>query len=112
LKVPAREKRVVVLSEFGGYSLPVAGHVFDEKKLFGYKIFQDRESLAAAYRTLVEESLLPLIARGLSASVYTQLSDVEEEINGLVTFDRAVVKFDEAFVRELNDRLVIPDANT
>ncbi len=111
LKVPRREKRVVVLSEFGGYSLKIPGHVFDEKKLFGYRVFSRKDErgnlddLREAYRELVEDRLVPLIPKGLSASVYTQLSDVEEEINGFVTYDRSVVKLDPDLVRSLNEKL-------
>jgi len=105
LKVPRRERRAVVLSEFGGYSLKVSGHVFDENKTFGYRVFREAGEFRDAYRALIEDRLLPLLDEGLAASVYTQLSDVEEEINGLVTYDRAVVKLDVDFVRALNERL-------
>jgi beta-galactosidase/beta-glucuronidase len=118
LKVPRRPGRVIVLSEFGGYSLKISGHVFDEKKLFGYRVFSRKDErgnfddLRSAYRALIEERLAPLIPKGLSASVYTQLSDVEEEINGFVTYDRKVVKIDPDFVRALNEKLVcvLPDS--
>lgn len=106
LKVPKNESRVIVLSEFGGYSLKTEGHVFDEKKLFGYKILPDKKGLETEYRKLFETELIPLLEKGLSASIYTQVSDVEEEINGLVTYDRQVVKFDIEFLRELNSKLV------
>ncbi|MGE8722773.1 glycoside hydrolase family 2 protein [Leptospira terpstrae] len=106
LKVPKNEKRVIVLSEFGGYSLKTDGHVYDENKLFGYKILPNKESLEKEYRNLIEKELIPLIDKGLSASIYTQVSDVEEEINGIVTFDRKVVKFDIDFMRKLNSKLV------
>jgi len=105
LAVPARETRAVALSEFGGYSLKVPGHVFDEKKSFGYRVFRDAGGFREAYRELIEDRLLPLLDRGLCASVYTQLSDVEEEINGLVTYDRSVIKLDVGFIRALNERL-------
>lgn len=106
LKVPKKEKRVIVLSEFGGYSLKTEGHVFDEKKLFGYKILPDKQSLELEYKKLIESELIPLIDQGLSASIYTQVSDVEEEINGIVTYDRKVIKFDIEFMKNLNAKLV------
>lgn len=106
LKVPKNEKRVIVLSEFGGYSLKTDGHVYDENKLFGYKILPNKESLEKEYRNLIEKELIPLIDKGLSACIYTQVSDVEEEINGIVTYDRKVVKFDIDFMRKLNSKLV------
>lgn len=106
LKIPKNEIRAIVLSEFGGYSLKTEGHVFDENKLFGYKILPDKQSLEKEYKNLIENELLPLIDKGLSASIYTQVSDVEEEINGLVTYDRKVVKFDIGFMQQLNSKLV------
>ncbi|MCW7482813.1 glycoside hydrolase family 2 protein [Leptospira kanakyensis] len=105
LKVPKKETRVIVLSEFGGYSLKTEGHVYDNDKLFGYKILPDKKSLEKEYRSLIEEQLIPLIEKGLSASIYTQVSDVEEEINGLVTYDRKVIKFDIEFMQELNAKI-------
>ncbi|MBM9591108.1 glycoside hydrolase family 2 [Leptospira sp. 201903075] len=106
LKVPKNEPRVIVLSEFGGYSLKTEGHVYDENKLFGYKILPDKQSLEKEYRSLIEDQLVPLLSKGLSASIYTQVSDVEEEINGIVTYDRKVVKFDLELMRELNAKLI------
>ncbi|WP_208732193.1 glycoside hydrolase family 2 protein [Leptospira perdikensis] len=106
LKVPKNESRVIVLSEFGGYSLKTEGHVYDENKLFGYKILPDKKSLEKEYRSLIEDQLIPLIEKGLSASIYTQVSDVEEEINGIVTYDRKMVKFDLELIQELNSKLV------
>lgn len=104
LKVP-RDERAVVLSEFGGYSMKISGHVFDESKEFGYKKFRDKTSLTLAIEKLYLKKLLPLIEKGLSGAIYTQVSDVEEEINGLVTYDRKVQKIDTADMRKINDTL-------
>ena len=93
LKVPS-DSRAVVLSEFGGYSLKIDGHVFNENKEFGYKKFKNADELMDALEKLYVQKLIPLIEEGLSACVYTQVCDVEEEINGLVTYDRKVVKVD------------------
>jgi hypothetical protein len=82
------------------------GHVFDEEKEFGYKKFRSREALAEALRTLYLKKLKPLIAKGLCGAIYTQVSDVEEEINGFVTYDRRVQKVDTATMREINDKLM------
>ena len=82
----------VVLSEYGGYTYAVEGHVFNPKKSYGYRTFKDLDAYRAALKSLFEEQLRPLIDAGLSADVYTQLSDVEDEINGLITYDRAVEK--------------------
>lgn len=100
LKVPS-DPRAVVLSEFGGYSLKVDGHVFNEDKEFGYKKFKTREALMDALEKLYVKKLIPLIEQGLSACVYTQVSDVEEEINGLVTYDRRVVKVDAQRMKKI-----------
>lgn len=82
----------VVLSEYGGYTYAVEGHVFNPKKSYGYRTFKDHDAYKAAVKSLFEDQLQPLIDAGLSADVYTQLSDVEDEINGLITYDRAVEK--------------------
>ena len=104
LKVP-RDPRAVVLSEFGGYSMKVSGHVFNEDKEFGYKKFKTPEAFIAALEKLYLKKLLPLIEKGLSGCIYTQVSDVEEEINGLVTYDRAVQKIPTERMKALNDAL-------
>ncbi len=91
LRVP-KDERPVVLSEFGGYSMKCDGHVFDANKEFGYKKFKSQDALTAALKKLYLQKLLPLIKRGLCGCIYTQVSDVEEEVNGLVTYDRKVVK--------------------
>ena len=97
--------RAVVLSEFGGYSLHLAEHSFSEKE-FGYKRCKTAEALMRDVEALYQREVLPARWQGLSASVYTQLSDVEQETNGLVTYDRAIVKFDEARMRAINERLI------
>ena len=101
LKVP-KDKRPVVLSEFGGYSMQTAGHVFDAQKEFGYKTFKTQEDLIAALKKLYLQKLKPLIGKGLCGCIYTQVSDVEEEINGLVTYDRKVIKIPVAVMAEIN----------
>ena len=104
LKVP-KTKRPVVLSEFGGYSMKCDGHVFDENKEFGYKKFRSKQKLEQALEKLFIKKLLPLIKKGLCASIYTQVSDVEEEINGLVTYDRKIVKVSSEKMRSFNAAL-------
>ena len=106
LRVP-NDPRPVVLSEFGGYSHKVDGHVFATDKEFGYKRFEDTDSLVEAVRELYLTKLMPLIDEGLSAAVYTQVSDVEEEINGLVTYDRRILKIPVDTMREINDELMV-----
>ena len=105
LTVP-KDPRPVVLSEFGGYSMKVEGHVFDRENAFGYKVFPNQARLCDALEKLYLKKLLPLIRKGLCGCIYTQVSDVEEEINGLVTYDRQVIKVPVAFMRRINDRLL------
>jgi hypothetical protein len=83
--------RAAVLGEFGGLGLPVAGHTWVDEGNWGYRGFGDRDSLVAAYRDLLAR-LRPLIGTGLAAAIYTQTTDVEVEVNGVMTYDRAVVK--------------------
>ena len=105
LRVP-KDPRPVVLSEFGGYSMKTEGHVFDESKEFGYKKFKTQADLTAALEKLYLKKLMPLIKKGLCGCIYTQVSDVEEEINGFVTYDRAVVKVPIEKMRAVNDTLM------
>ncbi len=107
ISIPKKDKhgRTVVLSEFGGYSAGIEGHVFNKSKSFGYRKFKDTLSLEKAYHKLYEKKIIPLISKGLSAAVYTQLSDVEDEINGLYTYDRKVLKLDKEKLRELNSKI-------
>lgn len=108
IKMPKKEDRALLLSEFGGYSWKVEGHVFSSSS-FGYRIYKSRETLNAAFKKLYETKIIPNIKNGLTASVYTQTSDVEHEINGLVTFDRKYVKYDLEMVKNLNKQLKIED---
>jgi hypothetical protein len=90
---PVEPRRAVVLGEFGGLGLPVAGHTWQDQKNWGYVSYENAEKLTDAYVALLE-ALRPLVPQGLSAAVYTQTSDVEIEVNGLMTYDRAQVKMD------------------
>lgn len=91
LKVKRDDKRAFVISEYGGYACHITGHSSVER-IFGYKKFQTSEDVSKAYKELYKGQVEPLIEKGLSGVVYTQLSDIEEEVNGLVTYDRKVVK--------------------
>lgn len=104
-----RDGRPVVLSEFGGYSLDVPGHTYNTDRSFGYKRFADAEAYSKAYSELIEQQIIPGLEQGLSATVYTQLSDVEDETNGLVTYDRRVVKIDMALIQRFNRKLDFRD---
>ncbi len=103
LKDPKRkDKRAYFISEYGGYNLAVEGRLWNKEKEFGYKTMKSSEELTKKYTELIREQLIPLISRGLSAAVYTQLSDVEIEINGLYTYDRKELKIDRNTVQKLN----------
>ena len=85
--------RILALTEFGGFSLAVDGHTSSDI-LYGYKIFKDRQSLNDGIRNLYETDVYPAMEKGLSASIYTQVSDVEDEVNGIFTYDRKETKLD------------------
>jgi beta-galactosidase/beta-glucuronidase len=94
----------VVCGEFGGLGLPVEGHTLLDKGNWGYRNFDSPQALQAAY--LEKLGLLrPLIDAGLAAAVYTQITDVEIEVNGLLTYDRKVIKFDPKIVADANRKL-------
>ena len=80
------------------------GHCFNEKD-FGYKRFETTDALLEAYRNLYENEILPAKRQGLCATVYTQLTDVEDELNGLITYDRKVVKMPMEALKEINEKL-------
>lgn len=85
------EKTVLVLGEYGGLGLPLEGHTWQQKDNWGYQSFKTKEELEARYRSLIED-LQKLIPKGLAAAIYTQTTDVEVETNGLMTYDREVIK--------------------
>ena len=102
---PRGDGRPLVLSEFGGYSRIIENHVWNRAKSFGYVMFKTKESLTKAYKRLFEKQIIPNIRRGLSATVYTQVSDVEFEVNGIYTYDRELLKIDADTIREINAKL-------
>jgi beta-galactosidase/beta-glucuronidase len=104
LRVKPQKDRVVALTEYGGYSYPVEGHLACDKK-FGYQAYQSSEELTENYQRLWEEEIYPNIEKGLCSAIYTQTSDIEEEINGLMTYDREVNKMQEDVIKKLNDKL-------
>ncbi len=99
------DHRAFVVSEFGGYSRIVSGHTMNEKKAFGYLMYKDKASLTKAYEKLFNKQIIPLVSKGLSAVVYTQLSDVENETNGIMTYDRDIMKLDNEAIIKINKRL-------
>ena len=98
-------RKPLVLSEFGGYAYPVADHLFNPDKAYGYKSCKSEEAFQSALAELYVMRVLPAIERGLCAGIYTQVSDVEDEINGLLTYDRRVNKADEEAMLQIRDAL-------
>ncbi len=97
------QKRAIVLGEFGGLGLPIKGHTWQTEKNWGYKSFSDTNALTTAYLDLVGK-LFPLAEqKGLSAAVYTQTTDVEIEVNGLMTYDRELIKMDLSQLAKANN---------
>lgn len=100
-------KRATVLSEFGGYSYKDMEHSFNPDHTYSYKVFADKQSFNNGVKQLFERDVIAKIPKGLSASVYTQVSDVEDEVNGLLTYDRKVMKVDANLMKEINSKVKI-----
>ena len=96
--------RTVALSEYGGIAWPMPGHE-PPGKTYGYGVARDRKDLTARYQKLQLKTVLPQLRNGLSALVYTQLTDVEDEVNGLFTYDRTELKPDATAIRSINAAL-------
>ncbi len=96
--------RAAVLGEFGGLGWPVEGHLWWNKRNWGYRTYQTRKELNDKYDEVVG-NVYGLLGQGLAAAVYTQTTDVEGEVNGLMTYDREVVKYDPARLRAIHSRL-------
>lgn len=99
-----RKGRAVILTEFGGYGHKVMGHTWGDDT-FQYKGFKTPEELTEAIVKLYEREIIPAREMGLAASIYTQVSDVEDELNGLVTYDRMVVKVDKEKMQKIAEKL-------
>ena len=85
-------EKPLVLSEFGGYSYKPEGHVFNVEKTYGYGKFENPEEFIQAVEKLYREQVVPAYEKGLCAAIYTQVSDVEDETNGILSYDRKVTK--------------------
>ena len=94
LRMKAGGKRPLLLTEFGGYSCPLEGHRFNPDEEYGYQKYATVEELQAALSKLYRSDILPQVGTGLCGAILTQLSDVEDETNGLVTYDRKIIKVD------------------
>ena len=107
IKLKARSERPLVLSEFGGYSYKVENHSFNLDQNYGYKTFDSAQSLTKGICDMYLNDIIPAIYNGLNVAVLTQVSDVEDETNGLVTYDRQVVKTDEKAMKDMADKLFL-----
>jgi beta-galactosidase/beta-glucuronidase len=101
------KKRVLVLGEYGGLGLPIENHTWQQKNNWGYQSFKSREELLNRYSEFIDR-MPPLISKGLSAAVYTQTTDVEVEINGLMTYDRRQIKIPVEKLKEIHSKLYNP----
>ena len=97
------EKRAIILSEFGGFVLAIENHMMKGNHV--YKSFKTKEEWLSKYIETIRRDVIDNIPKGLSAIVYTQLSDVEEELNGFITFDREVVKINPQQIKKINDHI-------
>lgn len=104
---PVMKDRVSVLGEFGGLGLPVKNHLWKDTGNWGYRTYKTEEELRTNYHALMKR-MHPLIGKGLAAAVYTQTTDVEIEVNGLMTYDREVLKFDAADTLKWHKMLFTP----
>lgn len=100
-------KQALVLGEFGGLGLPLDGHTWQDKNNWGYQNFKSQDELYQRYSSFIDK-IPALIKKGLSAAVYTQTTDVEVEVNGLMTYDRKVIKIPSDKLRDLHKKLYDP----
>ena len=104
VKLSAGDKPLV-LSEFGGYSYKPEGHVFNTENTYGYGKFADQDAFSDAVEKLYLEQIVPAFHKGLCAAIYTQVSDVEDETNGLLSYDRKVCKLDAQKMQKIAEKL-------
>lgn len=105
IKLKAKSSRPLILSEFGGYSYKLDEHSFNPDKTYGYKHFYSKDEFETALKELYLNQIVPAIKLGLCGAVLTQLSDVEDETNGLYTYDRKVCKIDIKVMREISSEV-------
>ncbi|WP_420602914.1 glycoside hydrolase family 2 protein [Flagellimonas sp.] len=97
--------RVLLLGEYGGLGLPIQGHLWQKDKNWGYRNLTGRDELLKSYTDLTAQ-IPTLIEKGLAAAIYTQTTDVEGEVNGLITYDREIIKMDVEKVHKINSGLI------
>ena len=97
-------RQAIVLGEYGGLGLPVEGHTWQDKNNWGYRSFINSDTLFKTYSAYIDQ-LVPLIQKGLSAAIYTQTTDVEIEVNGLMTYDRKIIKMAADRLKAIHEKL-------
>ena len=105
-KFNKEDRRPIGLTEFGGYSMRFRGHTYNKEKFFGYRKYYTQEKFDAAIKHLYEDRIYKCMKeKGLSATIYTEVSDVEDELNGLLTYDREVIKVSPEMMKAANAKL-------
>ena len=97
-----KEMKPIILSEFGGYVYKVIEHSYNLSRTYGYKLFKTKEEYQKSLNKLYQEKILPYAFKGLSGCIYTQISDVEDETNGILTYDRKIVKINDPVLPDIN----------
>jgi beta-galactosidase/beta-glucuronidase len=104
-KMESNKKRSLGLSEFGGFGLEIQDHTWiTKRRKWGYRNLKSKSELKIKYSQLIER-LKPLIKKGLSAAVYTQTTDVEQEVNGLISYDREIIKIEPEWLKNIHKTL-------
>lgn len=101
---PEDKDRALILGEFGGLGLPIEGHLWQGNKNWGYRNLKKQKDLEEAYLKLMEK-LQPLIKDGLAGAIYTQTTDVEGEVNGMMTYDRKILKLKSKKIKKAHSEL-------
>ncbi|MCH5180189.1 MAG: glycoside hydrolase family 2 [Erysipelotrichales bacterium] len=92
-----------IISEFGGFAYKDIEHCYNPKNMYGYKKFKNYEDLEKAVKKLYDEAISPFILKGIAGTIYTQVSDVEDETNGIFTYDRHIKKIKVKLIDKLDE---------
>lgn len=97
-----KQNKPIIISEFGGYSYKILEHSFNSEKTYGYKKFLDKKKFTQAFIDLYEKEIIPT---DIAGCIYTQLSDVEDETNGILTYDRKICKLNKEDIYPIMEKL-------
>ena len=100
-----KSDKPIVLSEFGGYSYKPENHISNPNNTYGYRFFKTQADFMNALVSLYNNEIIPAIDKGLCGAVYTQVSDVEDETNGLLSYDRKILKVDKSKMLEIAKKI-------